>query len=64
MAEYQQPITSNMLGEPEGPDDLYSLMSEADRVRISYQLLLKMKLEKQIKTKSAFDDKTYPRMDP
>ena len=41
-----------MLGQPEGPDDLYSLMSEADRVRISYQLLLKMKLEKQLKTKT------------
>lgn len=43
---------------------MYSLLSEADRVRICYQLLLQIKFDKQIETKNSLDAKTYPRMDP
>jgi hypothetical protein len=52
-----------MVGQ-QGADDLYSLLSEADRVRICYQLLLQIQFEKQMKTKNSLDAKTYPRMDP
>jgi hypothetical protein len=43
--------------------DLYSIMSEQDRIRLCYSLLNKVKIAQLKNTNDAFDAVQYPRLD-
>lgn len=58
-AECQVPITQGMMASLEDDEDLYTVMSEADRVRLCYNILTKIKLAEMGQTSAIFSTKQY-----
>lgn len=62
-AECKEIITPQMLDLFEGDQDLYSIISEQDRIRLCYKLLNKIKLAAIKRTSDAFPSDKYSRLD-
>lgn len=62
-AECKVAITSDLVEGLEEGDDLYSVISEAERLRLSYVLLNRVKLSNLKNTNEAFSEANYQRVD-